>query len=1255
MKFKKILIYLTFLPLLLTGCSGGSNSEQKSSSISLNTTTLSLKEGETYQLESTLNNFKEGVNATYETGNDKVVAVNNKGLITATGVGSTFILVSAGDDVATCKVTVTGHSITLNSSSVSMYKGETYQLEASVIGEEGNITYISDNNSVCTVSSAGLVTATGVGNAIIKVSIADLLTTCSINVESCTITLNETYLELLNTETYQLEASVVGSSSEVTFKSSDENVATINEFGLITATGIGQAIISAKCDEEQVSCLVEVKGHLLELELDNESTIYTLGKANALIGFSASIDGVDAKKEVKIKDITDTNADIKNNKTIKSSLLGLHEITFTLIKDEDMITKTLYASFVDGQIHYVSTSELASGYTYDESDTILPLSSNQKLISIKEASSKAYKAMKNDKYNFAESVIKNSGIGDHYLSFYSGTTLTSIKKDYSSLILDFAIYSNNITGLSINALGQDKQVTLFDLNEESTLNSMTSASLSSNGFIHYIHLETVLQDDYLENISIYNNYDNDFYLGKLSVRATNNVKDIEFNQLNAGLTYDHIINDFKTVDKNKKINSTIISASSLPSAIQNAMASNGEFSGAIFKYQSNNDGSDYILNNIPTNYISTSTNYRFLVEFDAYVLESTNVENSEIYLRCLDANYATVNDAASVSISNKNGTIEHFVFDFQLPEGVSYFDIYSKDSSITLYIGNIYLRRYGPNSSNPTTQDLHNSFTFDFADKFVETTNGNDACINIGSLPIEARNALKGNSAFKDRVLHLHSEHTNGAYAHIFAAGHDESNIYRTLNNDNLVVGEYVTIDIYLYAQKLKEFYFIMQNNNDANNKTLAHFDGSSYIPENGADCTMINEGNGIYHLRHTYLVESDFTNSFNIYAPYQGEDAFDCYIGKLTISMTDSLKENDSLKNDNLYTGIWDMSEIIYDEPICLIEHEDGQIYGNFLYNANEIVSVRNYILDEEYDINDFTISEDGKFSLANGVDSSKYLILTQDNITCKDIPNGVNGDGGMTHLGTIGSSKVEAGEILFTENENLYKYCLQVTYKTSSAYTGIRPTQQGKKLYNFTDKIKNGEAVNIVLYGDSISAGCHSSKNLGVNPNLERYGQAFANEVSRRYKVATNFINTSVGGTASEWGEKNINQNVSSLAPDLAIIAFGMNDASMMLSLEAYQSHIENMIRAIRATNPDCDIILVATTVANPLSAQATIQADYLPVLEDIASRYSSTALADMTTISQYILDRKDPFEYFVNNVNHPNDFVVRQYVACLLETIK
>jgi hypothetical protein len=41
-------------------------------------------------------------------------------------------------------------------------------------------------------------------------------------------------------------------------------------------------------------------------------------------------------------------------------------------------------------------------------------------------------------------------------------------------------------------------------------------------------------------------------------------------------------------------------------------------------------------------------------------------------------------------------------------------------------------------------------------------------------------------------------------------------------------------------------------------------------------------------------------------------------------------------------------------------------------------------------------------------------------------------------------------------------------------------------------------------------------------------------------------------------------------------------------------------------------------------------------------------------MTSISEYIYARKDALELLANNVNHPNDFLVRQYVSGLMETI-
>lgn len=51
----------------------------------------------------------------------------------------------------------------------------------------------------------------------------------------------------------------------------------------------------------------------------------------------------------------------------------------------------------------------------------------------------------------------------------------------------------------------------------------------------------------------------------------------------------------------------------------------------------------------------------------------------------------------------------------------------------------------------------------------------------------------------------------------------------------------------------------------------------------------------------------------------------------------------------------------------------------------------------------------------------------------------------------------------------------------------------------------------------------------------------------------------------------------------------------------------------------------------------------AEYTPVLKNLREE-NNVALANMTELSEYVLSKKDWVDITANNVNHPNDFLIR-----------
>lgn len=336
----------------------------------------------------------------------------------------------------------------------------------------------------------------------------------------------------------------------------------------------------------------------------------------------------------------------------------------------------------------------------------------------------------------------------------------------------------------------------------------------------------------------------------------------------------------------------------------------------------------------------------------------------------------------------------------------------------------------------------------------------------------------------------------------------------------------------------------------------------------------------------------------------------------------------------------VWE-DNIIYNETVVL-EDNGTTISGQLLFEPTEIISIRDYTLEKEYDITEYTF--DKNFIIRSETSTMPYL--TTEQLAGKNLPEEFS-------FSTY-QAKEPGTEIIFTEGIGIVMHQIAVTYKHEGKWTGITPVHQPLALQKFKEKLEAGLEVTIVLNGDSISTGANSSGVLGIKPYMDDFGTMFKTYLENTYHSKVNFINTSLGGTMSSWGKENVDPNVNQYQPDLVIIGFGMNDGSLGVKANTYHDNIEFMIKSIKATNSDANIILMHTIYANPLSLQNQNQESYLTELENLKNQYD-VALLDMGSITETMYKTKKGVDILANNINHPSDFLVRIYTASLIQILE
>lgn len=242
----------------------------------------------------------------WSTGDPSVASVNAaNGYIRAVGEGTTEIYADATDgsdcgDYLTVKVVVPVSSVTLNRSNLSLEKGQSEPLFATVCPDNASnkdLNWTSSDNNIATVSN-GIVTAVGNGSARITATAAD----GSGKSASCLVTVTGDVLVSFITVVPSSKTMTVGDSTflsvivnpsnatkkSVSWSSSNKNVVTVNETtGLIMAQSAGAATVYATaCDGSGVAgyCFISVNAQIPveRIEVSPETLKMCVGETKAL-------------------------------------------------------------------------------------------------------------------------------------------------------------------------------------------------------------------------------------------------------------------------------------------------------------------------------------------------------------------------------------------------------------------------------------------------------------------------------------------------------------------------------------------------------------------------------------------------------------------------------------------------------------------------------------------------------------------------------------------------------------------------------------------------------------------------------------------------------------------------------------------------------------------------------------------------------------------------------------------------------------
>jgi hypothetical protein len=223
----------------------------------------------------------------YASSNEEVATVSDSGLVTLKGVGTAVITVTASEtgNYTACSFEITltvtedsgqggepdekkSQTITGTDSYTKTFGDKGFNLDAVLIEGDGDLTYVSSNTDVVTVSSSGRVVIKGAGTANISVlasatdSYLETEFVVSITVEQASQAIEgiTSYSKKVSDRAFILDVELTEGDGAISYDSSNEEVVTVSDAGLVTLKGVGTAVITVTASEtgNYMACSLEI-------------------------------------------------------------------------------------------------------------------------------------------------------------------------------------------------------------------------------------------------------------------------------------------------------------------------------------------------------------------------------------------------------------------------------------------------------------------------------------------------------------------------------------------------------------------------------------------------------------------------------------------------------------------------------------------------------------------------------------------------------------------------------------------------------------------------------------------------------------------------------------------------------------------------------------------------------------------------------------------------------------------------------------
>ena len=317
---------------------------QLATEVSLDFTSISINAGKTKTLVATVKpTTASDRTVTWKSSNTKVATVNEKGVVTAVSAGTATITATSGDTNASthCKITVTQAptGVSLSSKTLKVGIGKTKTLTATVKPanvSNKHVSWKSSDTKTATVSSSGVIKGIKAGTVKITATTMDgrFSATCTVTVYTAvkSVKLNKTSLTMKYGSSTTITPTISPSNATyktVTWKSSDNDVATVDSNGKVKAVGVGYAVITATTTQgsKTATCQVNVVKPVKSIKISESSIRIEVGDKVTL---KSTISPSDASNKTVKWTVADKSvATVSSGGKVTAKKLGKTTVTVT--------------------------------------------------------------------------------------------------------------------------------------------------------------------------------------------------------------------------------------------------------------------------------------------------------------------------------------------------------------------------------------------------------------------------------------------------------------------------------------------------------------------------------------------------------------------------------------------------------------------------------------------------------------------------------------------------------------------------------------------------------------------------------------------------------------------------------------------------------------------------------------------------------------------------------------------------------------